>query len=555
MTSNATPPKLQFFDANGAPLVGGKLYTYAAGTTTPQASYTDYGGGTPNTNPVILDSRGEASVWLGTALYKMALYSATNVLIWTVDNIGGFATLAQLAASGGSNLIGFLQAGTGAVATTVQTKLRESVSVKDFGADATGVIDSYPAFLAAYNSGASRIYIPQGNYRQTQTLVMDRAVTIYGETSAGTRDFLPSNTSLITFTGGGAAFSFTGSDVNGTRNFHIRDLSIVGTASGTCGILLGTFATGFATMGSVINVQIKGFTAVGACGLWAQYALNFYFRNVSCFGNYDGVKIQGVNTTLTFESCWSTGNSNYGWFLNSTFVGGTFIKCIAESSGKQGLYITGYVSTCDFYSWHSEVNCVTSGVAPNIITTDGTTAPIYINFYGGYFGDYVGAGYLVFYVFGAGYISWNNIVMQSYGPGFMQVDGTTFNCSFTTWSDSVLATSIVNNTNRQVVVNHGIVTAKGNTGSIADATATTIFTASTVGMYTVVARLVAGVGAPSLYMASAEVLFDGTSSTIFANNGTKLVLSLSGNAIQVTQTSGGPQATGVNWSSDFQYLT
>jgi hypothetical protein len=49
-----------------------------------------------------------------------------------VDNIGGFATLAQLAASGGSNLVGFLQAGTGAVATTVQAKLRESVSVFDF---------------------------------------------------------------------------------------------------------------------------------------------------------------------------------------------------------------------------------------------------------------------------------------------------------------------------------------------------------------------------------------------------------------------------------------
>jgi hypothetical protein len=134
MTALATPPKLQFLDANGAPLVGGKLYTYVAGTTTPQVTYTDFGGGTANANPVILDSRGEASVWLGTALYKMALYSATNVLIWTVDNIGGFATLAQLAASGGSALVGYLPAGTGAVATTVQAKLRESVSAADFGA-------------------------------------------------------------------------------------------------------------------------------------------------------------------------------------------------------------------------------------------------------------------------------------------------------------------------------------------------------------------------------------------------------------------------------------
>jgi hypothetical protein len=168
MTALATPPKLQFLDANGAPLVGGKLYTYAAGTTTPQVSYTDFSGGTANANPVILDSRGEASVWLGTALYKMALYDSTNVLIWTVDNIGGFATLAQLAASGGSNLIGFLQAGTGAVATTVQTKLRESVSVLDFGADATGVTDSRAAFQAAVTAviaaGRGTVYVPEGTY-------------------------------------------------------------------------------------------------------------------------------------------------------------------------------------------------------------------------------------------------------------------------------------------------------------------------------------------------------------------------------------------------------
>jgi hypothetical protein len=86
-TSLAPTPKLQFFDANGAPLVGGKLYTYAAGTTTPLASYTDSTGNTANTNPVILDSRGEANVWLSGAIYKFALYDSTNVLIWTVDNI------------------------------------------------------------------------------------------------------------------------------------------------------------------------------------------------------------------------------------------------------------------------------------------------------------------------------------------------------------------------------------------------------------------------------------------------------------------------------------
>ena len=79
--------KMQFLDASGAPLVGGKLYTYTAGTTTPQPTYTDSAGGTANTNPVILDSRGEANVWLGGANYKFRLTDANDVEIWTVDNI------------------------------------------------------------------------------------------------------------------------------------------------------------------------------------------------------------------------------------------------------------------------------------------------------------------------------------------------------------------------------------------------------------------------------------------------------------------------------------
>jgi hypothetical protein len=88
MTAALTPvPKIQFFANDGTPLVGGKLYSYAAGTTTPLATYTTYAGTVANTNPVILDSRGEADVWLGSALYKMALYDADDALIWTVDNI------------------------------------------------------------------------------------------------------------------------------------------------------------------------------------------------------------------------------------------------------------------------------------------------------------------------------------------------------------------------------------------------------------------------------------------------------------------------------------
>lgn len=92
--------KTQFIDAAGAPLAGGKLYTYIAGTTTPQASYTDSTGATPNSNPVILDSRGEANVWLGESTYKFKLTDANDVEIWTVDYISAPTTALSPVLSG-----------------------------------------------------------------------------------------------------------------------------------------------------------------------------------------------------------------------------------------------------------------------------------------------------------------------------------------------------------------------------------------------------------------------------------------------------------------------
>jgi hypothetical protein len=89
MNVTLTPsPKMQFFTAAGIPLVGGKLTTYASGTTVPLATYTDDTGNTANTNPIILDSRGEANVWLGPSRYTFVLEDADDNLIWTVDGVG-----------------------------------------------------------------------------------------------------------------------------------------------------------------------------------------------------------------------------------------------------------------------------------------------------------------------------------------------------------------------------------------------------------------------------------------------------------------------------------
>lgn len=83
----------QFFDNNGNPLTGGKLYSYAAGTTTPQTTYTTSAGNVAHTNPIILDSAGRVpsggEIWLTFASYKFILHTSADVLIATYDNIRG----------------------------------------------------------------------------------------------------------------------------------------------------------------------------------------------------------------------------------------------------------------------------------------------------------------------------------------------------------------------------------------------------------------------------------------------------------------------------------
>jgi len=83
-------PRFRAFDSDGAPLAGGRLFSFAAGTTTPLATYIDSTQTTQNTNPVVLDANGEADVWLAEAtLYKVVLEDVNSVVQYTVDNMGG----------------------------------------------------------------------------------------------------------------------------------------------------------------------------------------------------------------------------------------------------------------------------------------------------------------------------------------------------------------------------------------------------------------------------------------------------------------------------------
>ena len=208
MTAYISPsPRLQFFTNAGVPMASGLLYTYAAGTTTPLATYTDSTGTIANTNPIILDSRGEASIWLSTVGYKFKLATPANIDIWTQDNIttgwstpsgnlpmGGFkftgaavgvattdfATYGQLQSLAGwaptANLpmggFKFTGAGVGVARTDFATygQLQDSAGTLLTTVAGTNTVTATLTNLAAYATGQVFTLIPTGTNTGAVTL-------------------------------------------------------------------------------------------------------------------------------------------------------------------------------------------------------------------------------------------------------------------------------------------------------------------------------------------------------------------------------------------------
>lgn len=171
-------PKIQFKDSAGVPLVGGTLDVYLAGTTTRTNTWQDKTQLTLNTNPIVLDSRGECTLWVDDQLtYKFVLKNVLGVTQWTVDNVSGVEV--------SGTLVTFTQAGTGAVQRTLQEKARESFSVDDFGATGDGTTDDYAAIvlaqtaLAAAGGGELR-FTPGKNYKVNTAIPMVEGITYSG---------------------------------------------------------------------------------------------------------------------------------------------------------------------------------------------------------------------------------------------------------------------------------------------------------------------------------------------------------------------------------------
>ena len=164
-------PKQQIFGTDGLPLVGGKIYTYAAGTTTPIATYTDSTAGTANTNPIILNSLGQANIWLATATsYKFSVFTSTDVLLYTVDNITSPIDSATLTATLASPPpIGSTAPNTGAFTTATIT------TVNATNVTATSTVT---AETLTFEGGGSMTKVPESVIQPITATAATNALTI-----------------------------------------------------------------------------------------------------------------------------------------------------------------------------------------------------------------------------------------------------------------------------------------------------------------------------------------------------------------------------------------
>lgn len=382
----------QFFDNNGNPLSGGKLYSYAAGTTTPLATYTSRDGLTPNTNPIILDAAGRTpqQVWsTESLLYKYVIQTANNDLIRVWDNIGGVLVAGDFSAdlasttdnAKGDALVGFKQSNTsgfltGATARTVNGKLQEFVSVKDFGATGNGVTDDKAAIIAALNASDS-VYFPAGTYRvigsayyyltRDKFLYGDGNATIYFATSGDNWTFdsaVKRTTQLSADLAEGQAYM----DVVNATDVNVGDI-----------IHLDTATPVDATFGYQKQC-VRRVSTVSGTRIGLDQPLDFFFTVAEStrvdFANPYGVQADGVNILCGVAS--SPSGDNYMRLVrtcNSAWRNATL-------SGSVNGWVTGwsdvfYTVVCD-RTLFDNIKFMMSRYSPQI--TQGTRFTIVSNF-------------------------------------------------------------------------------------------------------------------------------------------------------------------------------
>lgn len=248
---------------------------------------------------------------------------------------GGVTAKAQvfdlLSGSNGSGSVGFLQSGTGATARTVQAKLRDTVSVLDFGAIEGDVSGNASANATAFANAivtatGKKLLIPAGTWWIAGPLVLPADIELIGQGFANT---------ILKHSGSGVFIKTPAVFPAYTNGVRLSDLQIYGNASTTRGIDFTNTSDS-----AIRNVKVSNCTT----GVYLEYGWNNEFEFVHCVLNRgDGFYFGYEANQVTLVSCASYSNTGAGLTAYQSRKVACY-GCTFETNGTYGVYITSSTS-------------------------------------------------------------------------------------------------------------------------------------------------------------------------------------------------------------------
>jgi hypothetical protein len=348
------PPFPLLTDIDGQPLEDGYIWIGVANLPpigNPIAVYWDAALTQPAGLPV--RTRGGYPVNAGT---PARLYVNSDYSIQVQNKNGSVVYSAPQATERlSADLVTFIQSGSGAVVRTAQSKMRDVVSVLDFGAVGDGVADDTVAIQAAIDYTYTKpnnvngkqlggiVFLPKGRYLIKTSLVLPVGITIQGEPSG-----LASVSLSLNSSGSQIVVSATlanGSPWNNSAAFTIasggpitiRDIAINGTQTVTTSrcVYLGDGTTNVGiTQGHFENVRFVGFTNVfyGTKMFDCSFYDCGFESNTNCFNFFGGTFAQA--DTLKFVSCiFFEGTSSYFQISGGAVLEGVVMSaCIFQQN-------------------------------------------------------------------------------------------------------------------------------------------------------------------------------------------------------------------------------
>jgi hypothetical protein len=356
----------------------------------PATLYSD-NGVTVKANPTTTNADGEYSFYAANGTYSLTISNPG----YTTETRTG--VLLYDAADGSAATLGYNQGSTGAVTTTVQKKLNQTVSVFDFMTAAqiadvqagTASIDCLAAFVAAKNSFLTvfdnfaysmggTINVPPGKYYLSNTFIIDRNIKLIGAGAPFGNDGGSSQLVFANNCDGILAVDYRDSPNNkqGT-GLVIQDLGI---GLKTTGSTVGS-GVSLKTTARLINLNIGGWGEHGikidaSTGYSpASNANNWYISGCTTSSNKgNGLFVKGADANAGV--CYSHNSlNNLGWGIyDASFLGNTYVGCHTDSNTMGAFKSDGAVAVNVFLGCYSESGQPASSVIPPSMIVGGTHA-------------------------------------------------------------------------------------------------------------------------------------------------------------------------------------